>query len=78
MKMAAIASYSAQGGFSVNISTTVQPRLLEERTLSPVSQPTSCEERRYLSQGTMKGKQTKLRVLTETGKENRQTPRELD
>uniref|UniRef100_A0A8C5VAS2 EF-hand domain-containing protein n=1 Tax=Microcebus murinus TaxID=30608 RepID=A0A8C5VAS2_MICMU len=35
--MAAIASYSAQGGFSVSISTTVQPRLLErERPMSPL------------------------------------------
>jgi hypothetical protein len=35
--MAAIASYSAQGGFSVSISTTVQPRLLEERSLCHLS-----------------------------------------
>lgn len=32
LKMAAMASYSAQGGFSVSISTTVQPRLLEKQT----------------------------------------------
>ena len=32
MKMAAMASYSAQGGFSVSISTTVQPRLLEKES----------------------------------------------
>lgn len=31
LKMAAMASYSAQGGFSVSISTTVQPRLLEKQ-----------------------------------------------
>lgn len=31
LKIAAMASYSAQGGFSVSISTTVQPRLLESR-----------------------------------------------
>lgn len=32
LKMAAMASYSAQGGFSVSISTTVQARLLERQT----------------------------------------------
>lgn len=31
LKMAAMASYSAHGGFSVNISTTVQPRLLKAK-----------------------------------------------
>ena len=35
LKMAAMASYSAQGGFSVSISTTVQPRLLEEDNTRP-------------------------------------------
>lgn len=63
MKMAAIASYSAQGGFSVSISTTVQPRLLEENLMSRISQ------RKCLSQITKKDKQTKLRVISETGKE---------
>lgn len=31
LKMAAMASYSAHGGFSVSISTTVHPRLLGKR-----------------------------------------------
>lgn len=65
MKMAAIASYSAQGGFSVSISTTVQPRLLKKRLchLSAnfrLSPPYRCNESKYLSQITLKDKWAKL------------------
>lgn len=54
LKMAAMASYSAQGGFSVSISTTVQARLLERQTGKKKKVRTNCHSNAQCSERTSK------------------------